>query len=138
MLFPPYTRTTKAFIEFMTKYLQSRVQEKLMKDLKDKVAVVTGASQGIGKAIAISLSKQGCQLALIARGKDGLDLVEFNENTSNNAELQKIAFRGRKCEINFKFSQHSQQKYYFTQIKLPTNLSSKEKELIKQLQALRL
>ncbi|MBK8394214.1 MAG: SDR family NAD(P)-dependent oxidoreductase [Leptospiraceae bacterium] len=46
-----------------------------MKDLKNKVAVVTGASQGIGRAIAISLSKEGCILALIARGKDGLDKV---------------------------------------------------------------
>ena len=46
-----------------------------MKDLKDKVAVVTGASLGIGRAIAISLAREGCTLALIARGKDGLDKV---------------------------------------------------------------
>ena len=46
-----------------------------MKDLKDKVAVVTGASLGIGRAIAISLAREGCTVALIARGKDGLDKV---------------------------------------------------------------
>ena len=44
-----------------------------MKDLKEKIAAVTGASQGIGRAIALSLAKEGCTLALIARGKDGLD-----------------------------------------------------------------
>ena len=38
-----------------------------MKDLKDKVAVVTGASLGIGRAIAISLAREGCTVALIAR-----------------------------------------------------------------------
>ncbi|MBP9886851.1 MAG: SDR family NAD(P)-dependent oxidoreductase [Leptospiraceae bacterium] len=46
-----------------------------MKVLKNKIAVVTGASQGIGRAISISLSKEGCTLALIARGKEGLDKV---------------------------------------------------------------
>ncbi|QIB66802.1 SDR family NAD(P)-dependent oxidoreductase [Kineobactrum salinum] len=36
-----------------------------MNDLKGKVAVVTGASQGIGRAIAAKLSSRGAQLVLV-------------------------------------------------------------------------
>jgi short-subunit dehydrogenase len=35
-----------------------------MRNLKDKVAVITGAGSGIGKALAIQLARQGCRLAL--------------------------------------------------------------------------
>ena len=41
-----------------------------------KVAVVTGASSGIGKVIAESLAKQGLRLILIARRKDKLELLK--------------------------------------------------------------
>ena len=43
-----------------------------MKRLDGKVAVVTGANQGIGKAIAIALAQEGCRLALCARNLDKL------------------------------------------------------------------
>lgn len=45
--------------------------------LKDKVAVVTGASSGIGKAIAKALSGAGCKVVLAGRSVDKLkDLQE--------------------------------------------------------------
>ena len=40
--------------------------------LKGKVAIVAGASRGIGKAIAKSLADEGCRLVLCARGEDTL------------------------------------------------------------------
>jgi 3-oxoacyl-[acyl-carrier protein] reductase len=41
--------------------------------LKGKNAVITGSSQGIGYAIATALAKEGCNVALSARGKERLD-----------------------------------------------------------------
>ena len=32
--------------------------------LQDKVAIVTGAWQGIGKGIALALAREGCQVAV--------------------------------------------------------------------------
>ena len=41
-------------------------------DVKDKVAIITGASAGIGLATAKLLHKKGAKLALVARSKDKL------------------------------------------------------------------
>src|SRR5919199_5709345 len=38
-----------------------------------KTVVVTGASAGIGRAVAVAFAKRGWNVALLARGRDGLD-----------------------------------------------------------------
>jgi 3-oxoacyl-[acyl-carrier protein] reductase len=40
--------------------------------LRGKAALVTGSSRGIGRAIAVELAREGCRVALCARGKDAL------------------------------------------------------------------
>jgi 3-oxoacyl-[acyl-carrier protein] reductase len=40
--------------------------------LRESVALVTGASRGIGRAIAVELCKEGCEIALIGRDRDAL------------------------------------------------------------------
>ncbi len=42
-------------------------------ELKDKVAVVAGASRGIGLSIAQSLSREGCKVLICARNAETLD-----------------------------------------------------------------
>ena len=42
-------------------------------ELSNKNAIITGASKGIGKGIAMSLAKEGCNVAICARGKESLE-----------------------------------------------------------------
>lgn len=44
-----------------------------MKDLRDKIAVVTGAAQGIGRETALLLARKGCHLAICDLDTNGLE-----------------------------------------------------------------
>lgn len=46
-----------------------------MLDLRDQIAVITGASSGIGKAIAIRLMNEGATVCLVGRSSKTLDSV---------------------------------------------------------------
>lgn len=52
-----------------------------MRDLKDKVALITGGSSGFGRAAALALGKQGVKLALSALPSTGLDSVAAQIST---------------------------------------------------------
>ena len=45
-------------------------------NFKGKTIILTGASKGIGRALAINLAKQGANLSLVARSKDELKAVQ--------------------------------------------------------------
>lgn len=42
-------------------------------DLHNSVAFITGASRGIGQAVAVRLAKEGCDVAIVARTESGLN-----------------------------------------------------------------
>lgn len=46
--------------------------------LKDKVAIITGASSGIGEAVAKDLDEAGMKLVITARSQDKLEKLAFN------------------------------------------------------------
>jgi 3-oxoacyl-[acyl-carrier protein] reductase len=54
-------------------------------NLENKIAIVTGASQGIGKVIAIELAKSGAHVACISRNKNLLESI-VDEITHNNGK----------------------------------------------------
>jgi NAD(P)-dependent dehydrogenase (short-subunit alcohol dehydrogenase family) len=41
--------------------------------LKDKVAIITGASRGLGRFMALELAKEGCHIAVAARSEEEAD-----------------------------------------------------------------
>ena len=71
-------------------------------DLSHKTAIVTGASQGIGKTIAIEMAKSGATVFCLARNKEALDTTikkitenggkatAFSCDISNNDDFKSI------------------------------------------------
>ena len=55
-------------------------------DLAGRVAVITGGSKGIGKAVALAMAAEGARLAICARGEPGLQ-VAADELRSAGAEV---------------------------------------------------
>ncbi len=58
-------------------------------ELKNKVVVVTGASRGIGKAIAFGFAKEGARLSICGRDTENLENVA-NELKTHNIEVLAI------------------------------------------------
>ena len=44
--------------------------------LKDRIALITGASRGIGRAVALRFAQEGAQVLLLARNRKGLEEVD--------------------------------------------------------------
>src|SRR5260370_42686786 len=57
----------------------------IMFSLKDKVALVTGASQGIGRDAALALSEAGAKVAVAARNEEKLAAL-VNEIVATGGE----------------------------------------------------
>ena len=55
-----------------------------MTDLSNKVAVITGSANGLGKALAAELYKQGCHLALLDIDYTGLEKLKLELQTNEH------------------------------------------------------
>jgi short-subunit dehydrogenase len=60
-------------------------------DYKNKAALVTGASSGLGVEYARELAKRGANLVLVARGKDALDALATELTKAHGVAVNTIA-----------------------------------------------
>ena len=65
-----------------------------MFNLKGKVAVVSGASSGLGKQMALALARQGADLAILARRMERLE--EFKPELLKAGAKKVLAI---KCDV---------------------------------------
>ena len=81
-------------------------------ELSGKTAIVTGASKGIGRAVAEALAEEGCTLHLVSRTEADLNAVRDDLNTrfgaqatvhaldlSNEAYVAKLTAAAGDCDI---------------------------------------
>ncbi len=59
--------------------------------LRHKVAIVTGSSRGLGRAIALGLAEEGCRVVLCARGEERLREVEAEVRSKGAEALAVVA-----------------------------------------------
>lgn len=70
-----------------------------MESLKDKVAIITGASSGIGQATAILFSKYGCKVTITGRNEERLN--ETVKQLHNNSSDNHLEFVGNIVDSDF-------------------------------------
>ena len=68
--------------------------------IKDKVVVITGASSGIGKALAIKFSKEGWNVAISARRENLLEEIAKSNNNIYPFPLDVTNFENCKSTFN--------------------------------------
>src|SRR5271166_339190 len=64
--------------------------------LRGKRVLITGASKGIGAAIAEAFAEEGCHLELAARNKDAMDALAGNLRRAHNIDANVHAVDLRK------------------------------------------
>ena len=69
-------------------------------ELEGRVALVTGGTQGIGRATAIRLAQEGAAVVIAARGREGLDAVAAQIGAAGGkvAAVQADVAKAADCE----------------------------------------
>jgi len=68
-----------------------------LETMQNKVTIITGASSGIGKALAAEAHKRGAKVVLSARRKEMLDEITSSWNTADYISIQTDVTREEDC-----------------------------------------
>lgn len=76
-----------------------------MNELKGKIAVITGGSRGIGKAIALAFAREGCRVAISGRDESALRQASDEVKQHSDAQIEAIRSDVRSSNDVEKFAQ---------------------------------
>jgi citronellol/citronellal dehydrogenase len=70
-----------------------------MKTLQDRVAIVTGASRGVGRAIALALARQGCHVVIAAKSTESTEKLPGSIHTVA-AEVEALGVQALPVQVD--------------------------------------
>src|SRR5262249_5753779 len=86
------------FDELLSGAAHSWSQEEVM-EIKNASVLITGASRGLGRALAVSLARQGEKVVLVARHADDLEAADQQIRTDGHEAHAIVADVGDKSAI---------------------------------------
>ena len=73
--------------------------DKMSLDLSGKVALITGGSRGLGKAIALSMAKNGAEVAICGRKQENLDKAVEDFRQTGLDVMARVANVGKSDQV---------------------------------------
>jgi citronellol/citronellal dehydrogenase len=73
-----------------------------MDSLKDRVAIITGASRGIGRAIALGLARHGCHIVIAAKSTESTDKLPGSIHTVAQ-EVEALGVQALPVQVDVRF-----------------------------------
>jgi len=81
-------------------HVENQVKQQPMRMLENKVAIITGASRGIGKATALRMSEEGAKIVVSARSFDKLTKICEKINTQGGSAIAVSCDLSNEAEID--------------------------------------